>query len=185
MPRRSVESHLGVVETTGALQTSEKIHEWFSSHDQNKNDGRTRDFEPVRFAVARSVGKNVVPFVHLNHDGYLTGDSFYLVYSAARKEPHYAPQTRTALHEAHALAERTALTRGIYTYNGRESSETLVAEGIPRHFRGFYVHERLGYLAVLEHEVQQSDELNRAERATLEQELDRTIDQLPKTLPRP
>lgn len=185
MSRRNVDSHLGVVETTGALHASGKIHEWLDSHDAKKCDDRSRSLEPVHFAIAKSVGRTVVPFAHINHDGFLTGESFYLVYSASRKQPYYASQTRTALHEAHALAERTALTRGIFTHNGREHSETLIAEGIPRQFRGFYVHERLGYLAVLQHDVEHSDELNRAERATLEQTLNRTIEELPKTLPRP
>ena len=169
------------VEKAGLLEESNLAHEWLAN-----SPNPVKALEPVQYVAAPyGAGKLITPFATLNQDGFLEGDhAFFSIASAISREKHVSAAYKSGIRESHALAERTALTRGIFTPVGRSSAEIIIAEAIPAPHRKHYVNERLGYLAVLSHEANDSTAINPLEQRTIVQQLDFAALALQKLLPR-
>jgi hypothetical protein len=173
LPQAQVEATHEYMLEAGKLQPSVKVHDWLAA-----SEGLVHELTPVEYvALPHRIGKLVTPIVTINGDGYLEGTNFYSVASSVDRQKIYAAPTKEGIRGAHALAERTSLSRGIFTPLGRVSSEVAIAEAIPKTFRRFYIDERMGHLAVLTGEVAESD-LNPAEQLTVRQQLELAVESL-------
>jgi hypothetical protein len=162
------------LEMVGILSKSSLIHA--------KLEEQGYDLEPVQFFrvprnARRNLGRLVTAFATINERGLLAHPSrgFYGVNSRAFDPKEFTDEALQLIDEAHAVGERTALTRGLFTINGRTSSELMVANSLPRYFQTKYIPERVDYLRVLEHEAQTDTELRTQQRELLCEELGRSI----------
>lgn len=166
----SQEAH-SVKETKRLLRTMKLLRESGLVNDWLQAAGI--DFEPVHYVAASLKDENkvakklVTPYATINEDGYLIGESAFSIASWATVMKHFSNEVKQQFVEAHAIAERTALTRGLFTPSGRKVAEQLIAGAVPETFRDYYIQERLGYLHILQGEVERHDDLRQLEKLTI------------------
>lgn len=155
IPSKQFNTYAQRLEKGNMLRDTGIIHSWLQEY-------RDIDFEPAEYFIvpkgADKSGRIVHHITRLNRDGFLIGRNLFGIYSpgAEDREKTYSPETRDGFRQAHAIAERTALSRGIFTLHGRSTAEVAVAEGFRPNFRTAYVAERLQHLHFLAHEVEQA-----------------------------
>jgi len=142
------------------------------------------EFEPVKYTLPAAsqarVARLVQPVVTLGKDGSLIhpGDGLYVVNMRAFRRKEVSDEGRQTMIEAHALAEKLALTRGIFGEASRKSAELTLAQRIWPHFVSEYSLERLSHLEVLKDEAGRATDLSVKQKELVVGGLDQAIESL-------
>ncbi len=125
---------------------------------------------------AHSIGRLVVPFVHLTSAGVLDDRSpaIYGVTSRPSAYTNIASEKRSQ--QVHVLAEHSSLTHGIFRKSARLTSEAKAAKLIPTIYMRGYIHDRAAHLGALVEDIKSSHNLTPGQREHAAIEIVRAID---------
>ncbi|HEX8182384.1 MAG TPA: hypothetical protein VF575_02165 [Candidatus Saccharimonadales bacterium] len=149
------------------LEQTELIHS--KLHDLGLPTSPIDYFEiPSR---AHSVGKLVVPFVHLLDTGEIDAGLPPIYGVTSQPNAHTKRSSVLRSQEAHVFAEDLALRRGIFTPYARGSSEVIATKLIPKAYLPQYVSDRVAHLGALIVEVDETRNLTKKQRAFVIKEI--------------